>query len=110
MLQIGSGVIRERAYDGTGCTNMSWTQMTFPKHVGVKWTRTINRESASQKAHSSYMLQFGPSGKIPERYTTPELYAVASRAETGVTTRSEPTNSTSNEGSWRKCDTQLRRS
>ena len=86
---------------------MIWT---FPGHVGIKGTMTINRASASEKTHSSYMLQVEPSGKTAERYTTPELYAFVSRAETRVTTRLEPTSSTSNAKSPRKRDTQVERS
>ena len=80
---------------------------TFPEHVGIKGAMTINRGSARQKAHSSYLFQVEPSGKTADRYTTPELYAFVSRAEMGVTTRSAPTSSTSNAKSLRKRNTQM---
>ena len=82
-------------------------QRTFPEHVGIGGAMTINRASANQKAHSSYMLQVEPLGKTAERFTTLELYAFVSRAETGVTTRSEPTSSTSNAKSLRMRNTQV---
>ena len=39
-----------------GGSNRSWVRRTFPEHVGIKGVMTINRASANQKAHSSYML------------------------------------------------------
>ena len=49
---------------------------TFSENVRNKRGDDDNCESASQKAHLSYMLHVDSSGKTTERYTIPKLLHV----------------------------------